>query len=231
MGLELVNPCSSYRVAAAAWEGIEDLMVRVGWDRKQRLQTIKELRLQRRKSARWSLAQIKICQSNLLGFYKARLADYNQPEDREYPMVDQLAQLVFSIHLASAIIETYFSKTAYIKSKTRKSLSDNTVSHVLHVSQTPAHVNIERLPPESVAIDVDFAATRTEHNLDELRKKYVGRKVSKQFNVDGEVVRYVGEVDRVYWEPEMRKFLYHVVYEDSDEEEIELWQLRTILTT
>ena len=116
--------------------------------------------------------------------------------------------------MASAIIETFFSKTSYIKSKTRKSLSDKKVSHVLHVSQTPPPVDVERLPTDAISIDVTVAARRTENDLDTLRDKYMGRKITREFrSADGRTfTQYKGVVDQVYWEPELRKFIFHVVY-------------------
>ena len=227
MGLELINPCSSYEISAGAWEGITDLMVRVGWDQTQRNQAIKELKLQRRRSSRWSLAQIKLCKANLLRFYKDRITDSVQ---RKYPVADLLACIVFSIHMASAIIETFFSKTSYIKSKTRKNLSDKRVSQVLHVSQTPPPVDVERLPVNSISLDVTVAAKRQENDLDSLRNKYLDRKITREFNVNNRFTQYKGVVDQVYWEPEMRKFIFHVTYDDGDGEELELWQIRTFVT-
>ena len=227
MGLELINPCSSHEISKGAWEGIDDLMIRVGWDQTHRNQAIKELKLQRRRSARWSFAQIKLCNTNLLRFYKDRITDSVQ---RKYPVADSLACLVFSIHMASAIIETFFSKKSYIKSKTRKSLSDKRVGDVLHVSQTPLPVNIERLPTNSISIDVTAASRRQENDLDILRTKYTGRRITREFNVNDRFTQYKGVVDQVYWEPEMRKFIFHVTYDDGDDEELELWQVRTFVT-
>ena len=208
MGLELINPCSSYEISAGAWEGINELMVRVGWDQTQRNQAIKELKLQRRRSARWSFAQIKLCKANLLRFYKDRITDSVQ---RKYPVVDLLACIVFSIHMASAIIETFFSKTSYIKSKTRKNLSDKRVGEVLHVSQTPPPVDIEWLPANAISLDVTVASKRKENDLDSLRTKYMGRRITREFNVNHRFTQYKGVVYQVYWETGIRKFTIRVI--------------------
>ena len=45
--------------------------------------------------------------------------------------------------------------------------------------------------------------------------------------MDGVSVSYKGLIDKFYWEMELHKFLFHVVYpDDDDEEELELWQVR-----
>ena len=106
-------------------------------------------------------------------------------------------------------------------------MSDNTVVKVLHVSQTPEPEDVEMLLADPISIDVTAAAKRTENDLDTLREKYVGRKVTRSFPVEGELVSYKGVIDKVYWEMELHKFLFHVVYpDDDDEEELELWQVR-----
>ena len=181
MGLELINPCASYRVSAAAWEGIVDLMRRAGFDSSQRIEAVNGLKLLRRKAARWNMPEIKECNKNLLLFYK----NERQAEPAEKTMIYDLAQLVFSLHAASAIIETFFSKTNYIKSKTRKSMSDSTVADVLHISQTPEPKDLEKLSSNPISIDVTVASQRTEKDLDFPRTKYKGRKLHRSFKVDG----------------------------------------------
>ena len=59
-----------------------------------------------------------------------------------------------------------------------------------------------------------------------LRRKYIDRKVSRTFDINGQTVQYRGVFDRVFWDHELRKFLFHVSYSDGDEEELELWQVR-----
>ena len=223
MGLELVNPCAPHRISVSAWEGLKDLMKRAGFNRSQRIEAINGLKLQRRQAARWMMPQINHCNRNVLAWYK----EAQSANPLENAVVYDVAQLVFSLHAASAIIETFFSKTAYIKSKCRKSMNDSTVAKVLHVSQTPQPEDIETLLPDPISIDVTAASKRTENDLDTLKAKYVGRKVTRSFPVDGESVSYKGVIDKVYWEMELHKFLFHVVYTgDDDQEELELWQVR-----
>ena len=113
MGCALANPCSSARIAPEAWEGAVDLMHRVGWSETKIHACVKELKIQRRKTGRWSLPEITACNSNLLRCYKERRISGVL---NTYANADEFVQLVFSLHVASAIIETFFSKTKYIKS-------------------------------------------------------------------------------------------------------------------
>ena len=236
MGLELINPCSPLRVARESWEGIDDLMRRAGFNEAKRRQACNGLKMQRLKAKRWTLVEILECNRNLLRFYKDQLLQDKAGITQllqlktKYPVVFELAQLVFSLHMASAIIETFFSKTSYIKSKNRKSMSDDTVSDVLHVSQTPYPADVEKLLPNAISIDVTVASLRKETDIDELREKYVDRKVRREFTIDNNIVQCSGVVSKVYWCTDLHKFLYLVTYEDGDKEELELWQLRTFIT-
>ena len=229
MGLELVSPCSPARIADEAWDGVADLMDRAGWSQDKINKGINELRVQRRRAARWSMPQIVECKRNLLHYFKQRSESYSLSDQYDFVNADSFAQLVFCIHVASAIIETFFSKTKYIKSRSRMSMGDKTVADVLTLSQVPALDDVENFPPCAVSIDVTSASLRSENDLNVLRRKYIDRKVSRTFQVEGDTVQYKGVIDRVFWEHETRKFLFHVSYLDGDEEELELWQVRTFI--
>ena len=146
--------------------------------------------------------------------------------DYAYVSADDFSQLVFSIHVASAIIETFFSKNKYIKSRSRMSMSDSNAGNVLQLSQVPTPENVEQLPTSAVSIDVTSASRREENDLNALRNKYVGRNVSRSFDVEGVTVQYKGVIESVCWEHDIRKFLFFVSYADDDAEELELWQVR-----
>ena len=146
--------------------------------------------------------------------------------DYAYVSADDFSQLVFSIHVASAIIETFFSKNKYIKSRSRMSMSDSNAGNVLQLSQVPTPENVEQLPTSAVSIDVTSASRREENDLNALRSKYVGRNVSRSFDVEGVTVQYKGVIESVCWEHDIRKFLFFVSYADDDAEELELWQVR-----
>ena len=70
------------------------------------------------------------------------------------------------------------------------------------------------------------AQTPEPEDLDLLREKYLGWKLTRSFKVDGELVTYKGVIDRIFWETELNKYLFHVVYTDGDNEELELLQVR-----
>ena len=82
--------------------------------------------------------------------------------ESRYSHVDDYVRLVFSLHVTSATIETFFSKCKYIKSRTRMSMKDTTVGNVLHLTQTPLSQDPELLSADPVAIDVFVAASRVE---------------------------------------------------------------------
>ena len=228
MGAALANPVSSARVAPGAWDGAKDLMYRAGWDAERIRQTVLELKRQRRSANRWPMAQITAVCKNLLRFYKERLDDVTNSIPL-FPNANAFARLVFCLHVASAIIETFFSKTKYIKSKTRSSMKDENVANVLHLSQTPAPVDPEVLSNNPVCIDVTAASSRVENDLISLREKYYNRRVMCVFQVNDEDINVHGVVDRVFWCHELKTILFHVTYVDSDSEELELWQIRTFI--
>ena len=103
------------------------------------------------------------------------------------------------------------------------------MSDVLHVSQTPSPTDVEKLLPDPISIDVTVASKRKDTDLEDLKKKYKGRKVRREFTVSTNVVQCSGIVAEVYWCTDLHKFLYLVKYDDGDQEELELWQLRTFI--
>ena len=93
---------------------------------------------------------------------------------------------------------------------------------MLQLSQVPTPDNVEHVQRSAVSIDVVSATERQENDLYVLRRKYIDRKVSRTFDINGQTVQYRGVIDRVFWDHELRKFLFHVSYSDGDEEELEL---------
>ena len=69
----------------------------------------------------------------------------------------------------------------------------------------------------------------TENGLDELTKKYVGGKVSKEF-VDGDddhLRKYIGEVTHVHFVRSESQYMVYVSYlSDSDSEDLEEWKVK-----
>ena len=228
MGLELANPCSAAKVAPGAWEGVRDLLQRAGYSDEHIIKIIRELKIQRRKAGRWNMGEIASCNRNLLDYYHQRTLNVSNVETK-FSWADKYARLVFSLHVASAIIETYFSKTKYIKSKTRMKMNDQTVALVLHLAQTPgpAPDKIEVLVANPVSIDTFSASTRIENDIQELQTKYLDKELYKLFkDKDGNDVLSKGVVKKIEWVHEYRKFLFHVRYDDGDEEDLYLYELR-----
>ena len=148
----------------------------------------------------------------------------------DYPAANKFATLVFSLHVASAIIETFFSKTKYCKSIHRSTLSDDLASATLHLQQLRSYRDAEVLETAS-ALTIDFkkALTQVENSLGDLRKKYVDRRVKKPFHdEDLDRVRdYHGSVVSVEFAATEGCYVFHVEYDsDSDDEDMEHWELR-----
>ena len=159
MALELINPCCRADVSESAWQGVNDLMVRAEFTLDCRRKVISELKQQRRQASRWPLAKIHHCTTNLLAFYGDRCPGENV--ESAFSHAEDYVRLVFSLHMASSTIETFFSKNKYIKSRNRMSMKDKTAANVLHLSQTPSQSDPEQLVADPVCIDVFAAAAVT----------------------------------------------------------------------
>ena len=167
-------------------------------------------------------------------YYHDRLAaDKEEGKQPDHSFANMFAMLVFSLHVASSIIETYFSKTKYIKNQHRSRLADSLATATLHLQQLRAYHDVQVLEQSSqLCIDFQQALKRVENNLDDLRTKYCGKRVSKPF-FDQEVnsVRdYGGDVVSVDWSAPEGCYLFQVEYDsDSDDEDMELWELKKYL--
>ena len=153
----------------------------------------------------------------------------NRSKPQEYPLADEFARLIFSLHVASSIIETYFSKTKYIKNLHRASMRDSLATATLHVQQLRAYTNEDVLETVStLGIDVNTALSTIEHDLDELRKKYVGKRIAKRFRDEarGVVRPYKGNCTDAFFSREDGHYLFHASYDsDSDSEDMEQWEI------
>ena len=140
------------------------------------------------------------------------------------------ATLIFSLQFVSACIETYFSKTRYIKNINRSRLSDELASATLHVQQLRTLYNVEHLQSsDTLVLDFQSALNHVENSLKDLQEKYMDTRIVKNFeDVDTKTVRaYTGTIDRVDWSKGDGCYLFHVVYDsDSDDEDLELWEVK-----
>ena len=229
MACELANPASPKHVSPMAWDGVRDLMKRTGKFTQVEIDaTVKNLSDQRKYYSRTSAAAEHRMSENLLKFYHDRFQSSNR--EHQFALCDEFFRLVSSLHVSSAVIESLFSKTKYIKQKHRSSLSDETVSATMHLRDVPS-------PPVEVLTDRNpdpFCAIRlSRQTQDDYREKYVGKEIQKSFvDPDGDGVDtklYRGVItDVVRGESKgVHKWLMHVEYEsDSDEEDLEEYEIK-----
>ena len=122
----------------------------------------------------------------------------------------------------------------YTKNAHRSRLRDELASATLHVQQLRVLVNSEVLESsDSLTLEFNKSLSYVENNLDDLREKYLGTDIVKQFeDRDGQVRGFRGEVSAVDWSRDDGCFLFHVVYDsDSDEEDMELWEVKKYETS
>ena len=234
--MEIINPCPPMGSSGnlAAWEGVEDLVRRCMKDVDPK-DVVEQLKEQQEHAEEWSVPEVNACTSNLLRYYHDRLQSYkdnNKPQ--QYPLADEYARLIFSLHVASSVIETYFSKTKFIKSLHRASLRDALSTATLHVQQLRSYLNEDVLETIStLGIDLNSALSTIEHDVGKLRDKYVGKRVSKNFKDArrGGVVRpYKGECTDVFFSKDDGHYLFHVSFDsDSDDEDMEEWEIKKYL--
>ena len=204
MAMETINPCAPHHLSPDAWIGVKDLVKRCLGDDINPDDVVEELKRQHEEAGNWCLAEVKACTSNLLRYYHDRLQSCKEnKQSSKYALADRFARLVFSMHVASAIIETYFSKTKYIKNLHRASMRDSLSTATLHVQQLRSYMEEDVVEMISeLDIDKNTALSHMEHDLDSLRDKYVNKKLSKRFQDDaaGGIVRpYKGTVSDVFY--------------------------------
>ena len=233
MAMETINPCAPHRLSPDAWIGVKDLVKRCLGDNINADDVVDELQRQHEEAESWCLTEVKACTANLLRYYHDRLqACKDNKQSSKYPLAEKFARLVFSLHLASAIIETYFSKTKYIKNLHRSTMRDSLSSATLHVQQLRPYMDedvIEMIG--DIDIDKVTALSCAEHDLHELREKYVNQVLTKRFQDDdaGGIVRpYKGTITDVYYDQQDGQHMFHVTYDsDSDDEDMEQWEVST----
>ena len=111
---------------------------------------------------------------------------------------------------------------------------DDLSSVSLHVQQLRRYMNEDMFETvSSLGIDLDMELSTIDHDLKELQSKYVGKRVSKDFNdVDrgGDVRPYKDSCTDAFYSREDGHYLFHVSYDsDSDSEDIEQWEISKCL--
>ena len=173
MTCQMANPCSPRHMPQSARHAVKDLCLRAGMSDIKTSVVVEELDKQRSAYSRASAAQERRIHRNLLFFY----AERKQAGPSRFPLCDEYAQLVFSIHIASAVIETYFSKTKYIKSKHRSRLNDTSASASMHLQDCKS-INPEVLVKDRGSLINPRAVwSIIEDDEDDLTLKYVGKRV------------------------------------------------------
>ena len=224
MACELANPCSPAGISDSAWDAVKDLCKRAGMSPTKIPYVVDEIKAQRVHYSRSSPAVEYRMQTNLLKFY----ADRIQSGDRRFPLCNEFAQIVFSIKVSSADIETYFSRTKYVKNIHRARLRDDVVSSTLHVCKTKKTRDKDALTVYDGSHDVTAAWKVDEGGQEDLTKKYVGGKVSKTFvDLRGVERAFIGEITHVHFVQSEAQYMMHVSYlSDSDSEDMEEWQVK-----
>ena len=172
-----------------------------------------------------SAAQERRIHSNLLFFY----AERKKAGASKVPLCDEYAQLGFSVHIASAVIETYFSKTKYIKNKHRSQLNDKSASASMHLSDCKAAKPEVLVANRSSLMNPRLAWMINEHNEDDLTTKYGGKRVRKEFAIDEETTSFDGTITHVHFVQDAGQFMMHVSYDDGDSEDYEEFEVKEYL--
>ena len=233
MACELANPCSPKDIASEAWDAARDLMRRTDKFTDAEIEaTVKNLREQRQHHSRSSAAEEHRMKGNLLKFYHDRFrVALNSETNHDFVLCDEFFRLVTSLYISSAVVESYFSRTKYIKNKHRSLLSDNTASATMHLREMSTSQHVETLSDRNP--DPYSAHKLCQRTYDDFCDKYVDREIAKEFvdpNGDGVVKRVFRGVVTHVTRGEVKgthKWLMHVQYDsDSDEEDLEEYEIK-----
>ena len=62
-----------------------------------------------------------------------------------------------------------------------------------------------------------------------MKDKYLDKHVTRSFVVDGDTIPVRGVISSVIWENSVKKFIFHVVYVDGDEEDLYHYEVKSYL--
>lgn len=139
LAFETANPCQPYRTSPSAWLGVKDLCRRCIPDAAPAA-VVKDLQDQKHHADNFNLAQINICNANVLNYYRQRKVTQARMRTKiKFPLAEKFALLVFCVHVVSSNVETYFSKNNYAKNKYRTAMRLDLLSSTLHLQVTNTH--------------------------------------------------------------------------------------------
>ena len=230
--IELANPCSPSRVSPIAWTAAKDLMRRSGKFTNVEIDaTVENLKAQRKHFGRASVAMEARMSGNLLKFYHDRFKNAQKTgKTHNFGQCEEYFKLVASLHVSSSVVESYFSRTKYIKSKHRSLLSDKTVSATMNLREMcpPPIETLSNRDPNPY-----YAHELSQNTRDDYERKYVNMRISKPFvdpDGDGKTKKvYHGKVSHIVRGKVKGnlKWLMHVCYDsDSDEEDLEEFEIK-----
>ena len=119
--------------------------------------------------------------------------------------------------------------TGTSKNQHRSRLRDELSSATLHLQQLHTLVDVDTLEPsDALVLDFDRALKYMENNLNDLKKKYIDKRICKLFtDTDGNDRQYSGTIRSVGWSRAEGQYLFHVEYDsDSDEEDLYHWEVK-----
>ena len=210
--LELIDPLGpdlDQYATPAVWNALKDLCGRRGIDFHACKEQIIELRAEASALDKDSKAMIRM---DLVQYLRDRQQMYSMTKvESPTPAYDELCQVVFSIPLTSSFVESLFSKMTYNQSKIRTRLKDTTMSSILHLHDAALPDPQKSLPS---ALTLKVMIPRSLHDKITM-SKHIGDRVCVIF--DG--VRFHGEVTKVIFHDVHAQYMYHVVYNDGDEED------------
>jgi hypothetical protein len=150
--LELADPTSPRDITEHTWRAVHGLSLRYKLDYDTVRKEIEEARKicsGAYDGERLDAADTAMCKANLLNFFKGVFGDKFGPETPApdgdgHTARERLERLgtfamfgkaVFTVLIASSVVESLFSKYAFLKSKQRASMKDETVAQILLVQQ------------------------------------------------------------------------------------------------
>jgi len=151
LACQLADPTTTREIDVKTWEAVGAICERYGLD----YDAVRADILEARKICRGEYgdkldaADTLMCKANLLNFYAELFGlEWNPGVDgpsgpgatarerlRRLGNLAMFAKAVFSVPIASAVVESLFSRYAYLKNKHRSSLDDDTVKNILLVQQ------------------------------------------------------------------------------------------------